>query len=218
MSGMRGSLNTSTRVSDLYLHHSSISLSGQSLTCSAALQVLNRRKLKGDEAFAATDFALAHRYLDAAYASVQKIKNTVWNAGNDGNFHYISSDRSVSPNLVTDILVKLTIAAVELHDFDQVHRWAAAIFSLEPMFIEAYTVDWCRDSVAWVRETTYTAHYCRAVALQKQGEIDGASQHFEKALVCDDACHATYYQLDNLRRHKAQEILNSRVEEIETLE
>ena len=215
---MSGSLNKSTRVSDLYLHHSSIYLSGQSLTSSAALQVLNQRRLMGDDAFAATDFALAHRYLDAAYASVQKIENTVWNAGNDGNFHYISADRSVSPDVVTDVLVKLTIAAMELHDFDQVHRWAAEIFSLEPMFIEAYTVDWCRDSVAWARDATYTAHYCKAVAHQKQGEIDGAIEQFEKALVCDDACHATYYQLDALRRIKAEDIPKPRIEDLEVLD
>ena len=167
--------------------------------------MLNCRRAKGDEAFSANNFVLAHRYLEAAYASVRKINSTVWNGGNDGHYHYSSPNRSVSPNLVTEVLTKLTIASLELNDFDQVHRWAVEIFDLEPTFLEAYTNDWWKDSVAWAREANYAANYCRAVALQKQGKIDDAIRYFQAALVCDSACHASYYQLDALRQTKAQE-------------
>ena len=161
------------------------------------------------------NFALAHKYLEAAYASVQKIENTIWNAGNSGHFGHISPDRYVSLDLTTDILMKLATSALELHDYDQVQRWTAKIFGLEPYFFEAYTNDWCKDTVSWASEAYYTAYYCSGVALQVQGKIDGAIQHFEKALVCNDANHAVYDQLHALRQIKAQDIWKPSVEEIE---
>ena len=144
------------------------------------------------------DFTRACRYLEAAYASVQKIEKTNWNPRNCRCYRNV--DLSVPLNLGTDILTKLTTSALELHDFDQVHRWAAEIFSLVPNFLEAYTNDWCKDTVAWASEAYYMAYYCSAVALQVQGKIDGAIQHFEKALVCNDANHAVYDQLHALRQ------------------
>lgn len=210
---VRGSLKRILRVSNrLYTAPGSRFREG-GLSLSVALQVFNGRKDKGDEAFAASDFALAQRYLEPAYESGQKIKNTVWKAGSDGRYRPMSPNRSVSPDLITGILMKLTIAALELHDFDQVHRWTAEIFALEPNFLEAYIIDWYKDTVEWVREANYTAHYCGAVALRKQGKIDGAIRHFKKALMCDDGCHATYYQLEESKRIKASEVLELSIED-----
>ena len=117
-----------------------------------------------------------------------------------------------------DILKKLTIAALELHDFDHVHQWADKIFCLEPNFLEAYTNGWCKDTVDWATEAMYAAYYCSAVALQRQGNIDSAISDFEQALVCDDACHATYYQLHALRQVNAKENSEPCIEEIKVQE
>lgn len=45
------------------------------------------------------------------------------------------------------------------------------------------------------REAYYTACYCKAVAFQRMGRTRAAIRYFTDALVCDDGCETTYWQL-----------------------
>ena len=100
---------------------------------------------------------------------------------------------------------------MELQDDEAVGRWVAVILALhEPPDLWDPYDDYDdhflpMSELYWAVEAFYTAYYSKAVILQRQGKITAAIQNFEAAMTCDGGCHATYYQLEKLKRQKADE-------------
>ena len=62
----------------------------------------------------------------------------------------------------------------------------------------------------------YAAYYSKAVVYQNMGKIRASIKNFENALVCDQSCEASYYQLENLKRvEEANELDKKAKAEIE---
>ena len=56
----------------------------------------------------------------------------------------------------------------------------------------------------------WTAYYCEGAAFQKQGNFKAAIRNFESAMLCNDCCHASYYQLEASRKADELETLKQK--------
>ena len=166
----------------------------------AQLQVVRVRASKGDEARDKQDFILVRKQWVTAYERTQN-KEILY------PFHLC-----VPKDLILDILSKITTASLELHDYGSVQKYAEDIMAVEPSFFTFLTADPSisrnprpgfvpfKVRIQYAIEAFYTASYSKAVGYQKQGNIRAAIQEFEKALLCNSGCAATFYQLEELRR------------------
>ena len=114
-----------------------------------------------------------------------------------------------------ETLSALTTVSLELDDYDNVHRWANAIigdrydqnrFMYEMLYGE-------KDSVLHAVKANYTAYYSKAVVYQKTGKFRAAIESFKDALVCDENCEASYYQLETLKRQEGAKELDRRAKQ-----
>ena len=93
---------------------------------------------------------------------------------------------------------------MELQDDEAVRHWVETILAIHHWFPEDEHHD-IRTGVYYAVEAFYTAYYSKAVILQRRGQITAAILNFKVALMWDGGCHATYYQLENLKRQETDE-------------
>ena len=156
----------------------------------AALEVTSSRIIKGDKAFRNANFTLAQEKYEAAYSKIQPLSYSV-GANNCYTLNHMSKDLNM------DVLAKLITTCLQLSDYDAVHFWTSTLNIHVPRFLREYRHD--KKRVLYAVDAFYTAYYCKAVVFQKLGQPIEAIQNFERALVCDPGCHATYYQLAALK-------------------
>ena len=173
----------------------------------AALKVVHDRKNKADDAFGDHNLSVAYEKYEAAYRKIRIIQDT------DDSYvpHETQLKRLYELKLV-DVLSRLTIIALEFGNYSDVHRWAANIHACIPIFLILFQgTTWSdgesRESVMYAKNAFWTAYYCKGVALQKQGNYKAAIRNFENAVLCDDGCHATYYQLEATKKAEKLETL-----------
>ena len=58
----------------------------------------------------------------------------------------------------------------------------------------------------YAKNAFWTAYYSHGAAFQKQGKFRAAIRNFENAMICDDGCHATYYQLEASKKAEELEV------------
>ena len=156
----------------------------------AALEVVVCRTARGDEAFRNTNLTLAREKYEAAYLKIQPLNCP---AGSDT---YDALDQ-LSKDLTMDVLAKLITTCLQLGDCYTVCFWTSTLNTHVPRFFREYRLDQTR--VLYAVNAFYTAYYSKAVVSQKFGLLIEAIKNFERALLCDPGCHATYYQLAALK-------------------
>ncbi|KAL8795152.1 MAG: hypothetical protein Q9195_002307 [Heterodermia aff. obscurata] len=156
----------------------------------ADLKVAGNRIVKADELFRMKRVLEARGLYEAAY---QKVKHHTYDAEGKA--------------LVAESLTKLTRLSMELQDDKAARHWVHTIFALSDQFeviLNCYrTAGEYQSRITedfYPTEAMHTAYYSKAVLLQRQGKIREAVRHFGWALESDGGCHATYYQLENLKR------------------
>ena len=60
--------------------------------------------------------------------------------------------------------------------------------------------------MTYAKNAFWTAYYSKGAAFLKQGKFKAAIRNFENAVLCDDGCHATYYQLEASKRAQELEV------------
>ena len=92
---------------------------------------------------------------------------------------------------------------MELRDDEAVRQWVDTILDLDYAYDKVYSM--VPSRYHGFKKAFHTAYYCKAVLLERQGKITAAIRNFRSALIYDDGCHATYYQLENLKRQETDE-------------
>ena len=151
------------------------------------MEVASKRIVKADELSRVGDLLEAREWYEAAY---QKVKG-----------HWGETRANV---IVAESLTKLTRVSMELQDDDAARHWIDSILDIYDNYSDIclYTMDL---DLYYADEACYTAHYSKGLMLQRQGKITAAIRNFEAALMCNRGCHATYYQLEHLRRQETDE-------------
>ena len=145
------------------------------------------RIVKADGFFRVGDLLGAQEWYEAAYQKVQRY-----------------SYDAQADILIADALTRLTRVSMELRDDDAARHWIDSILALDHRCADICILT-SRTDVYYADEACYLAYYSKGVMLQRQGKITGAILNFEAALRIDRGCHATYYQLENLRRQETDE-------------
>ena len=115
-----------------------------------------------------------------------------------------------------ETLSALTTVSLEMNDHDNVHRWANTIIgdrTDQNYFMRLMVYGDRNDRVPYAVNATYTAYYSKAVVYQNTNKIRAAIENFEKALVCDEGCEASYYQLEALKRVEEANELDKKAQE-----
>ena len=162
-----------------------------------AIQIIESRKAKGDEAFRNMDFILAKTKYEAAF---DKVLHTQCADYLSHSKHYSVPDLKFPDELRLEILSSLVSLSLEINEYDDVHRWADMIIASEPDHLY-----YCQrpgfDAEVWrAGKACYTAYYGKAFASLKQGNPILAIENFINASLCNSRCDATYYLLENLKR------------------
>ena len=155
--------------------------------------MIRDRARKGDEAHDKHNLVLARKQYITAYERMPD-----WR-GSGPPFWF-----KVPKDLIFDILSKITTASLELHDYESVLRWAEEITKVDWSVLTILKIGRDKKPVEYAKETFYLAYYSMAVVYQKQGKIGAAIQAFEDAFLCNGGCHATYYQLEELKRRSSE--------------
>ena len=93
--------------------------------------------------------------------------------------------------------------SLKTSDYGAVHHWADKIIDLEENFLHHWRYAasvYVRRYIHYAAEAYYTAYYSKAVAFQKIGDLENAMDNFRGALFTNGGCHASWYQLENLKQ------------------
>ena len=160
----------------------------------AALEVVNGRIARGDEAVLEANYTRAREKYEAAYTKIQPLNCPV------GAVHYPHFDQ-YSKELTMEVLAKLITICFLLDDDDAVHFWASTLKTHVPRFLREHRFgEWWR--VLYAVEAFYAAYLSKAVVFQKSGQPIEAIRYYQRALVCDPSCDVAYSQLAALKKNQ----------------
>ena len=165
----------------------------------AALEVVDGRIARGDEAVLKANYTHARGKYEAAYAKIQPLNYPV------GAVDYPFFDQ-YSKDLTMEVLAKLITICFILDDDDAVHFWASTLKTHVPRFLRDY-----RSGEWWLAlyavKAFYAAYLSKAVLFQRSGQPIEAIKYYERALVCNPRSDVAQSQLAALKiKQKCEEM------------
>lgn len=137
------------------------------------MQIVRNRQSKGDQYFYAGDFRKAYSKYHAALTKAQRCQ-------------YSEED------LCHSLRSSLAVVSLKLELYYGACYWCREILEAAPEYWERR----CGvDHSNYTNRRFYTAHWAKAVALEKLGKIDEAIENLERAEVCDPTCEDTRRRL-----------------------